>query len=43
MSLKSSTNCGCGHLMMQFVGIAECNSSYIYIAMWGVDDSNANL
>ena len=24
--LKSSTNCGCGHLMMQSVGIA-CNSS----------------
>ena len=26
-SLRSSTNCGCGHLMTHFVGIAISNSS----------------
>ena len=33
--LRSSTNCGCGHLMPQFVGIAINSSKYsIYIARW---------
>ena len=37
--LTSSTNCGCGHLMLHFLGIAisqqfiDCSS--IYIARWG--------
>ena len=26
-TLRSSTNCGCGHLMMHFVGIAIMHSS----------------
>ena len=32
-TLRSSTNCGCGHLMTQFVGIAiggNCNSATVH-------------
>ena len=38
-TLRSSTNCGCGHLMTHFVGIAITqqlvHSRSIYIARWG--------
>ena len=37
-TLRSSTNCGCGHLMTHFVGIAitaTVHSRRIYIARWG--------
>ena len=36
--LRSSTNCGCGHLMTHFVGIAIMQQFIvcsIYIARWG--------
>ena len=36
-TLRSSTNCGCGHLMTHFVGIAITQQFIvsIYIAWWG--------
>ena len=39
-TLRSSTKCGCGHLMTHFVGIATVHSPTvhsrsIYIARWG--------